>query len=333
MSLIDEPEVFGMHENANIRYQLQTSQYVLYTVVSVQPRLVSAAAGGLTPEEEVLQKCKEFEASLPSNITKEEASPHSFTTLENGLPNSMSTVLAHEMVKYNHLLTRIRNTLVDMQKALQGLTVLSADLDSMYSSLLSDEVPQLWRSVSYASLKPLGAWYRDFLERITFIRTWVQKGEPKAFWMSSFFNPSAFMTGMYQAYSRAEGVSVDKLGFKYEVVDIEHNDITEAPSRGCYVYGIFTDSWRWDPTRKVMVDSLPGEPYAVLPVLHFLPEANHKKPSNAHAVPLYRTTIRSGVISSLGASSNYVLSIEIPTEETSDFWLLRGAACVCALER
>eukprot|EP00796_Vickermania_ingenoplastis_P004622 gene4627-3332_t len=333
MSLIDDPEVFGMHENASLRYQQQSSHYVLSTVVSIQPRLVGSNTGdGPTPEEEVQRKCREFEATLPSVISRDEAGLHTFTTLANGLPNSMSTVLSHELVKYNKLIQRMIQTLSDMQKALQGLTVLSSDLDAMYSSFLSDQVPQLWSSVSYASLKPLGAWYREFLEKVKFIRTWVQKGEPKAFWMAGFFNPSAFMTGVYQAFARAEAVSVDKLGFKYTVLNEDLDDITARPERGCYVYGIFTDAWRWDAERRVMTDSLPGEPYDQLPVVHFLPEPYHKKPDDFHAVPMYRTTVRAGVISSLGASSNYVLSVEMPSANGSDFWLLKGAACVCALE-
>lgn len=333
MSLIDDPEVFGMHDNASLRYQQQSSQYVLLTVVSIQPRLVGSKSGdGPTPEDEVRRKCREFESTLPAVISREEAGPRTFYNLANGLPNSMSTVLSHELVKYNRLIQRMIRTLSDMQKALQGLTVLSSDLDAMYTSLLSDQVPDLWTSVSYASLKPLGAWYREFLEKVKFIRTWVQKGEPKAYWITGFFNPSAFMTGAYQAFARAEGVSVDKLGFHYSVVDTPLDSLTAAPERGCYVYGIFTDAWRWDEVEKVMTDSLPGEPYGELPVVHFLPEPYHRKPDDYHAVPMYRTSIRAGVISSLGASSNYVLSVEMPSKNGSDFWLLKGAACVCALE-
>ncbi|RNF23496.1 Dynein heavy chain family protein [Trypanosoma conorhini] len=334
MSLVDEPEVFGMHTNANLRYQLQVSQYLMSTVVSIQPRLGSgggAEGGAVTPEEEVKRKCEEFESTLPEVISREEAGPKSFTTLESGLPNSMSTVLAHEMVKYNKLIVAMRKSIHDLQKALQGLTVLSADLDAMYASFLTDQVPRLWSAVGYTSLKPLGSWYREFLQRVQFIRTWVQKGEPACFWIGGFFNPSAFMTGVFQAFSRAERVSVDKLGFRFQMIEEEADNIRAGPERGCYVYGIFTDAWRWDQTRGVMADSLPGEPYASLPVVHFLPEPQHKMGAEWHRVPLYRTVVRAGVISSLGASSNYVLSLEVPTDKGSDYWQLMGAACVCAL--
>ncbi|CCW68554.1 unnamed protein product [Phytomonas sp. Hart1] len=336
LPLVDEPEAFGLHENASLRHQLQTSQYLLQTIVSIQPRQVGggggAAGDGLaSPEEEVRHKCQELAAGLPKNLLREEAGPTTFVTLEDGLPNSMSTVLAHEVGMYNRLLDRMRQTLSDMEKALNGLTVLSVDLDAMYTSLLNDQVPQLWSAIAYSSLKPLGAWYRDFLQRINFIRTWVRRGEPKAFWIGGFFNSSAFITGISQAFARAEKVSVDKLGFRFNVVNIDVDQMEEGPQRGCYVYGLYADAWRWNCVDEVMSDSLPGELYDTLPVIHFLPEPYHNKPDDYHAVSLYRTTVRAGVMSSLGASSNYVLSIEFPSNKSSDYWLLKGAACVCAL--
>ena len=45
----EDPEVFGMHENANITYQNQESTKIMETVLSVQPR-ISSAASGKTPD-------------------------------------------------------------------------------------------------------------------------------------------------------------------------------------------------------------------------------------------------------------------------------------------
>lgn len=42
MPIKDDPEVFGMHENANINYQAQESDKILQTILSIQPRLASS---------------------------------------------------------------------------------------------------------------------------------------------------------------------------------------------------------------------------------------------------------------------------------------------------
>lgn len=50
------------------------------------------------------------------------------------------------------------------------------------------------------------------------------------------------MTGVYQAFARSEGVSVDKLGFQYNVIERAEDEVNSPPTHGCYVSGIFADS-------------------------------------------------------------------------------------------
>ena len=38
----DDPEVFGMHENANIAFQQQESENMLSSILSMQPRIAGA---------------------------------------------------------------------------------------------------------------------------------------------------------------------------------------------------------------------------------------------------------------------------------------------------
>jgi dynein heavy chain len=66
---------------------------------------------------------------------------------------------------------------------------MSQDLDSMYFSLLNNQVPKLWEKVSYLSLKGLSSWIRDLKERVKFMAEWVVTGGPNCFWISGFFYP------------------------------------------------------------------------------------------------------------------------------------------------
>ena len=47
LPLNDLPEIFGLHDNANINYQNQESTRVISTVLSIQPR-ITGGAGGMT---------------------------------------------------------------------------------------------------------------------------------------------------------------------------------------------------------------------------------------------------------------------------------------------
>ena len=60
----EDPQVFGMHENANITYQNQESTKIMETILSIQPR-VSAAASGKTPDEIVMEMATQFATLVP----------------------------------------------------------------------------------------------------------------------------------------------------------------------------------------------------------------------------------------------------------------------------
>ena len=81
-----------------------------------------------------------------------------------------------------------------------------------------------------------------------------------------------------------------------------------------------------------MAESRPKELYMMLPVVHLLPIANRKMPLDGfYECPVYKTLARFGVLSTTGHSTNFVMSIEIPTDTTQDHWIKRGVAGISAL--
>jgi len=74
---------------------------------------------------------------------------------------SMNTVLAQEVIRYNKLLNIMAKMLKDVQKALRGEVVMSEELDKMATSLFSNQVPDIFSGVGFLSLKPLSSWIID----------------------------------------------------------------------------------------------------------------------------------------------------------------------------
>ena len=81
----------------------------------------------------------------------------------------------------------------------------------------------------------------------------------------------------------------------------------------------------------MMAESEPGRMYDLLPVIHFKPAVNHKQFPSTYACPVYKTAVRKGVLSTTGMSTNYVVPIELPTDESEQKWILAGVAALCNL--
>jgi dynein heavy chain len=108
----DDPEAFGMHDNANISFQMQDSGYMMDTVLSVQPRDSGGGGGGKTNDEVVEEVTEDLLENMPPLIDQsEDEGTGQFDMLESGLMDSMATVVSHEMNRFNKLLRVIMRVL------------------------------------------------------------------------------------------------------------------------------------------------------------------------------------------------------------------------------
>jgi dynein heavy chain len=72
---------------------------------------------------------------------------------------------------------------------------MSKELEEAGVSLYDGRVPKAWLAASYPSLKPLGAFVSDLVERCDMMTSWLDKGPPPVFWLSGFYFTHAFLTG------------------------------------------------------------------------------------------------------------------------------------------
>ncbi|KAI8818687.1 dynein heavy chain and region D6 of dynein motor-domain-containing protein [Fimicolochytrium jonesii] len=393
----EEPSVFGMHENADISYQIQETRRLLRSILEVQPRLVTAG-GGKSSEEivtgmatailndwpaplileipiegEKRPKSARFAGGAPPSesggSTIDDSSPNPvllelFKKDESGrMLNSLSTVLSQEAVRFNKLNNIVRNSLQNLVKAVKGLVVMSSELELVFKSLLNNEVPHAWSAHAYPSLKPLGAWVKDFHKRMAFIKDWADNGQPTAFWLPGFFFPQGFLTGVLQNHARKYNIPIDTLTFSYKVLDYDEGDpraygggqpasgsdpsrvgtaasdtsrpITAAQSSqdGVLVHGLFMEGARWDREKRLLQDSFPMEMYSTMPLIRFIPVPTSQAQggSGIFVCPLYKTSARAGTLSTTGHSTNFVVPLNIPSDRPADYWISKGVALLCQL--
>jgi dynein heavy chain, axonemal len=135
---------------------------------------------------------------------------------------SMNTVLTQELDRFNGLIKVIRSSLNDLKKAIKGEVLLSADLEAALNSLKIGQVPAMWIKKSFPSLKPLGSYIKDLMERLTWFSEWVENGIPTVLWITRFHFTQGFLTGTKQNFARKYKIAIDLLDYDFEVVrDVE----------------------------------------------------------------------------------------------------------------
>ncbi|KAK3733193.1 hypothetical protein QZH41_008554, partial [Actinostola sp. cb2023] len=319
LPISDEPEVFDMHENANIAFQTQETHQLIFTVLEVQPRLASSG-GEKTNDEIVYELADSIMSKLPDVLDMEKAEKSLFEVDEKGRYNSLTTVLGQEVDRFNNLLKVIKNSLSQLQKAIKGLVVMSLELDMVYTSFINNVVPNMWATAAYPSLKPLASWVKDLVLRCDFIDQWIVHGPPKSFWISGFFFPQGFLTGALQNHARKYNHPIDQLSFSYnvlptyryqeEVADaqakleygqpLQMDEELDAPEDGVLVHGLYFDGARWDDDKMVIGDAHYGVMNPPFPMLHMEPQMNLLQDNTLYKCPLYKTSARAGVLSTTG---------------------------------
>ncbi|XP_030626002.1 dynein heavy chain 3, axonemal [Chanos chanos] len=321
-----EPAVFGLHSNADITKDNQETNQLLEGVLLTLPR--QTGGGARSPQEVVDTLAEDILSKLPDDFNME--------TVMQKYPvlyqESMNTVLRQELIRFNRLTQVVRSSLVYLRKAVKGQVVMSSELESVFGSVLVGKVPAAWAAKSYPSLKPLGSYITDLIARLHFLQDWVDNGSPAVFWLSGFYFTQSFLTGVCQNYARKYTIPIDQVGFEFKVTQQECH-VSEKPCDGAYVRGLFLEGARWDRDCMFIGESLPKILFDPLPIIWLKPGCSasfcHE---DVYDCPLYKTSARRGTLSTTGHSTNYVMTVQLPSDRPQKHWVNRGVACLCQLD-
>jgi len=284
-------------------------------------------AGGNTKEATLTALATDIESKLPQQFDMVEAVKNFPVKYE----ESMNTVLVQELLRYNALLSVIKQTLANVKAAIRGDIVMSSDLEIVSDSLYDGKVPTGWKK--YRTMKPLASWVVDLLRRIAFLAKWLKEGKPPIYWMPGFFFTQSFLTGTLQNFARSYQIAINELMFDCEVMGQVPEDSKETPQDGCYVTGLYMSGARWDKQQLKIVDSYKRVLYDKMPVLWLKPIEIKNLPVGRaeYLCPVFNTSERRGTLTTTGVSDNYVIAVRLPSDLPESHWIRRAVALLCQL--
>jgi dynein heavy chain len=140
------------------------------------------------------------------------------------------------------------------------------------------------------------------------------------------------LTGIKQNFSRKNSIPINLILFEFELMDIDERHLKEKPAEnGAYINGLYLEGARWCRYAKSLRESHEKVMFDHLPVIWVRPieknlrgEVAEQPRDDLYECPVYKTTVRQGLITSVGYSTNFVLNIDFPTDVESGHWIDRG---------
>ncbi|XP_055846772.1 dynein axonemal heavy chain 10 isoform X2 [Episyrphus balteatus] len=322
LPLVNTPEVFGLHANADIGNYTQATKAIWSHLIDLQPQ-TGDVLGGTSRDE--------FIDSIAADILNKLPQYFEVWRIKKMFQMNITptgVVLLQELERFNLLTARMRKTLELLRKALAGETGMDNMLDNIANSLLNGKLPSYWASLTPATCKQLGSWIEQLLNRATQYHYWSLSGEPMVIWLAGLHIPESYLTAVVQIACRKNGWPLDKSTLYTNVTHyVDPDDVEERPTTGCYVHGLFIEGARWDSKRRELARSQPKVLVEDLPLLAVIPiEVHRLKLQNTFRAPVYTTSLRRNAM-----GIGLVFEANLETHEDLSHWVLQG--CCLTLNR
>ncbi|KAA0166994.1 hypothetical protein FNF28_02917 [Cafeteria roenbergensis] len=349
----ESPPMFGLHPNAEIGYLTSSAESLFATILSLSGTGVADDGGGEGGGSGgVGGMVASLLETMPDNFVLIDIEATAEPLLaEQSAPYVL--VAIQECERMNKLLTKMRTSLVELQKGLNGELNMTEAMEHLTEALSINQVPgrnpfhkTSWEALAWPSAKNLTSWNLDLQRRVEQLSVWTTDlVTPRSMWLPGLFNPMAFLTAIMQVTARQTGLALDNMSVETHMTAMfDPNDAEEYPENGMFCHGLFIEGARWatgeeggDPetvgttvTQGCLADSFIKELLPQLPVMYL--RAVEVEPTwdpqsvgyirgvaDTYECPVYTTTFR---------GPTYVFLATMKTRQDKTRWVRAGVAII-----
>jgi dynein heavy chain len=204
IALFTAPGVFGLHSNAEIQYFNNAAKDLWINILEMQTS-EGGGSGGINKEDIIRNISDEIQSKTLPELFDEYNIRKSFD-----VPTPTQVVLLQELERYNKLIVKMRTSITDLKRALNGEIGMSAELDLLGTSFLNGQLPPQWTKLAPPTMKRLVNWIAHFERRFRQYKDWIEIEEPKVIWLSGLHIPESYLTALIQTTCRSKGWALDK---------------------------------------------------------------------------------------------------------------------------
>lgn len=299
----DNSEVFGLHKNFEKTRGSRESETIFRSVKTVFSDMIC---------RKPIPNASELVSELLSSI------PSDFNCDVKNIDNSVIGLLIFQEIKsYRNLLKIINTSLKNLQKVVDGSSLMTDELQHLCDSLIRNDTPVTWLKSANLSSCCLSNFVKDLCEKIKYMQNFDYTPSQNI-WLGCFFNPKAFLTAIKLAYSKDQLVPVDEIFFQIK-------SLREKTDKSVVVNGLHLIGASWDEKSQCLSELQKVIQQAMPPVL-FVFTINCNE---LYECPIYKSVNNLSKKVDLENSSNFICSVLINTKERCEHWIKRGAALLC----
>jgi len=313
----ENPQMFGLHPNAEIGFLTSQGNNIFNTILEVLGGKISNKGDALGDVQAVMQN---YLQQVPANFDMIEIR----SRVKDWSP--FVIVSLQETERMNELLSEIRRSLTELDMGLQGQLNITEQMESLATALSLNRVPASWEKLSYFSLKPLARWFADLLLRVKQLVDWTGSlAVQKSLWISGLFNPMAYLTAVMQVTARQSSLPLDYMTNCCVFSNFtDPKEIVTMPQKGVYIHGMFMEGASWEPGKGdeegYITESVLKSLHPAMPVLNvFAVHVDKMSWNHMYHCPVYVTSMR-------GPTFVFTANVKMDVDDRENRWILAGAA-------